>query len=51
MGESRFPRQVAFRVTEELYEQIAKDAADNGRSIGQTIRFRLEHAYGLRDGE
>lgn len=46
----RFPRQIVVRVTEELYDLIAADADRNGRSVGQTVRFRLEISYDIRDG-
>jgi hypothetical protein len=35
----------------QLYDQITRDAEDNGRTIAQTVRFRLEQVYGIRDGE
>ena len=47
----RFPRQVVVRITDELYAEIERDAEANGRTPGQTIRFRLEQTYGLRDGD
>lgn len=36
-------------MSEELYELLVQDAEENGRGLGQTIRFRLELAYGLRE--
>jgi hypothetical protein len=29
------------RVDEELYEALERDAKDNGRTVAQSVRFRL----------
>lgn len=47
----RLTRQITVRVSEELYKLIVDDSTLHGRTDGQTIRFRLELAYGLRTPE
>ena len=44
-------RMMSLRFTDELLEAIERDSRANGRTPAQTVRFRLEQAYGLRDGE
>lgn len=49
MGGTRFPRQIVVRVTDELFDLITADADRHGRSVSQTVRFRLEITYDIRD--
>ncbi len=34
-------RQLVVRVDEELYETLERDAETNGRTIAQSVRFKL----------
>jgi hypothetical protein len=34
-------RQLVVRVDEELYEALERDAKENGRTVAQSVRFRL----------
>lgn len=36
-------RQIVVRVTDDMYQALAEDAAGNGRSIAQSVRFHLRH--------
>jgi hypothetical protein len=51
MEAAGFTRQVVVRLSARLHDLIVSDAEANGRTVAQTVRFRLEHAYGLRDSE
>lgn len=34
-------KQIVVRVDEKLYDALERDASDNGRTVAQTVRFRL----------
>lgn len=34
-------RQIVVRVDEQLYERLVRDAAANGRTVAQSVRFHL----------
>jgi hypothetical protein len=34
-------RQLVVRVDEDLYEDLRRDAETNGRTVAQTVRFKL----------
>lgn len=42
--EVRYDRQVVVRLPGDLYAAIEQDAADNGRTVAQSVRFWLERA-------
>jgi hypothetical protein len=41
MTEPRLTKQVVVRLDSELYALLKADAAANGRTVAQTIRFHL----------
>lgn len=43
MGD-RMTKQVVVRVPDALFAALLADAADNGRTIAQTVRFHLRRA-------
>jgi hypothetical protein len=51
MESAGFTRQVVVRLSAKLHDLIVSDAEANGRTVAQTVRFRLEQVYRLRDGE
>jgi hypothetical protein len=34
-------KQIVVRVTDDLYEALERDAEDNGRTVAQSVRFKL----------
>jgi predicted HicB family RNase H-like nuclease len=34
-------KQLVVRVDEDLYDALARDAEANGRTVAQTVRFKL----------
>lgn len=43
-------RQIVVRVPPDLYEVLAADAYRNGRTMAQTVRWRLKEALQKADG-
>lgn len=39
-----FTKQVAVRLDDELLAALAEDAAANGRTVAQSVRFHLRRA-------
>lgn len=37
-------RQLVVRVDEGLFEALVKDARENGRTVAQSVRFKLREA-------
>lgn len=42
-------RQIVVRLPQDLYDRLERDAADNGRTVAQSVRFIL--LTSLRGGE
>jgi predicted HicB family RNase H-like nuclease len=45
MRERRLTEQLVVRVEPELAEALAADAAENGRTVAQSIRFYLHQTF------
>jgi hypothetical protein len=43
--ERRYERQIVVRVSDELFEALEADAEANGRTLAQTVRFRLRGLF------
>lgn len=48
---SDLTRQIVVRVDDALYEALQADADDHGRTVAQSVRFRLRAALAIQAPE
>ncbi len=42
---AKMEKQIVVRVPDDLLETLMQDAEENGRTLAQTVRFRLQRQY------